>query len=61
MDSWKGHRVSSEFRAALWRRERRRAMEKMMLIQETKSKQAKMGMWGKFMRFLRLTFWGKTG
>lgn len=36
-------------------------MEKMMLIQETKRKQAKMGMWGKFMRFLRLTLWGKTG
>jgi len=61
MDNWKDHSVSSEFRAALWRRERRLAMEKMMLIQETKKEQAKIGMLGKFMRFLRLTFLGKTG
>jgi hypothetical protein len=47
--------------AALWLRERRIVMEKIMFTEENKSKRTKIDMMGKFIRFLHLTLRGKTG
>jgi len=52
--------MSGDFCATIWRREWRRAMEKMMLMREKKSEQEKMGIWDEDLIFFRLTFWGQN-